>query len=48
MVLAMCDRFHCLPSQLYQEDSESLQMLLIEKLGTREESREEDEDEYAW
>jgi hypothetical protein len=32
-VLALCERFHCLPSQLYAEDAELLQMLLIVKEG---------------
>jgi hypothetical protein len=27
----MCERFSCLPSQLYAEDSELIQMLEIEK-----------------
>jgi hypothetical protein len=31
-VLQLCDRFHCLPSQLYAEDSEILQMIAIERL----------------
>jgi hypothetical protein len=33
-VLALCERFHCLPSQLYAEDPELLRMLRIVDLGT--------------
>jgi len=34
MVLALCRQFHCLPSQLMNEDVELLRMLRIEELGT--------------
>jgi len=29
----MCDRFHCLPSQLLAEDASLLQLLRLEELG---------------
>lgn len=29
----MCERFGCLPSQLYAEDSELLRLLAIEGMG---------------
>jgi hypothetical protein len=32
----MCDRFHCLPSQLYAEDSGLLRMLALEQLAEPE------------
>lgn len=31
-VLALCDRFHCLPSQLAAEPSDLMRMLDIERL----------------
>jgi len=30
-VLAQCERFHCLPSQLLKEDAALMQMLAIEQ-----------------
>lgn len=33
MVLDLCRQFSCLPSQLYAEDAELLQLLEIEQLG---------------
>lgn len=36
-VLANCERFACLPSQLLDEDAEMLRLLKIEQLGRREE-----------
>jgi hypothetical protein len=32
-VLSLCERFKCLPSQLYREDVELLQLLEIRALG---------------
>lgn len=29
----MCDRFHCLPSQLLGEDADLLRLLAIEEMG---------------
>lgn len=29
--LAMCDRFRCLPSQLYREDADLMRLLAIER-----------------
>lgn len=37
MLLALCDRFHCLPSQVLAEDAGLLRLLRIEQLGKREE-----------
>lgn len=34
MVIGLCDRFKCLPSQLMQEDAEFLRLVLIEHMGT--------------
>jgi hypothetical protein len=33
-VLAICDRFHCLPSQVLAEPASILRLLKIEALGT--------------
>lgn len=33
MILALCERFHCLPSQLYQEDVSLLALLAIAAEG---------------
>jgi hypothetical protein len=35
MVLALCDRFHVLPSQVMGEDAAVLRLLKITALGTR-------------
>lgn len=32
-MLGLCERFGCLPSALYEEDAELLQLLEIERLG---------------
>lgn len=29
----MCERFHCLPSQLLAEDAELMRLLAVERLG---------------
>jgi len=34
-ILDLCREFHCLPSQLKQEDTEILRLLEIEQLGRR-------------
>ncbi len=39
-MLGLCDRFHCLPSQLEKEDASILRLLKIEELGTRREEVE--------
>lgn len=39
MILGLCDRFHCLPSQLMAEDISVMRLVKIQSLGTR---REED------
>jgi hypothetical protein len=36
MILALCDRFHCLPSAVLAEDADVLRLLKIEFLGRRE------------
>jgi hypothetical protein len=33
----LCDRFHCLPSALLEEDVELLRLIEIERRGTPEE-----------
>ncbi len=40
LVLSLCDRFHCLPSQLMREDVEVLKLLQVEALGREEVSYE--------
>jgi hypothetical protein len=41
-VLDLCRQFHCLPSQLYQEDAELFRMLKIEALGRVDEGGDAD------
>jgi hypothetical protein len=36
MILSICERFGCLPSDLYEEDSELMRLLTIERLGRKE------------
>lgn len=43
-MLGLCDRFKCLPSQLEAEDASLLRLLTIERLGKRDEDREEVDD----
>lgn len=38
MVMQICERFGCLPSQLYREDASLLRLLAIEGLGRKEAS----------
>ena len=33
LIVGLCDRFHCLPSQLLEEDWELLRMLELVELG---------------
>jgi hypothetical protein len=33
LVLALCERFGCLPSVLYEEDADLMRLLHIEALG---------------
>lgn len=33
LILALCDKFHCLPSAVLDEDAEILQLLRIVELG---------------
>lgn len=40
----MCERFHCLPSQLEEEDSEIIRLLQIVEMGSRRETMEEGDD----
>lgn len=42
MVLGLCERFGCLPSQLYAEDANLLRLLTVEKLGRPEPRGEAD------
>lgn len=44
-MLGLCDRFKCLPSQLYEEDAELMRMIVIQRLGTKQEQPEELEEE---
>ena len=34
MILGLCDRFHCLPSQVLAEDAELLRLIHIQSIGT--------------
>lgn len=38
MVMQMCERFGCLPSQLYREDADLLRLLNIEALGRKDDA----------
>jgi len=39
-VLALCERFGCLPSALYEEDAQLLRLLKLEDLGGSREQRD--------
>ena len=39
----MCERFHCLPSQLYEEDSDIIRLVRIHQEGTPEPEEPEEE-----
>lgn len=36
MIIGLCERFHCLPSQLMKESSDFLRMLAIESMAKKE------------
>ena len=36
-MVGLCERFHCLPSQLYAEDAELLRLIDIRDYGKEEE-----------
>lgn len=36
MILALCDRFHCLPSQLMDEPADIIQLVALASLGNPE------------
>ncbi len=40
MILSLCDRFHCLPSQLGQEDADLLRLIRLEALAFPERYQE--------
>lgn len=40
MVIGLCDRWHCLPSQLLREDASLLRLLDVYRLGHRDETAE--------
>lgn len=40
MILNLCERFHCLPSALLEEDMELLRLLEIRDLGLPPEGRD--------
>lgn len=42
MILNLCDRFKCLPSQLYEEDAEIIRLVTIQALGRKKEQEGED------
>lgn len=39
-IIGLCERFHCLPDQLYAQDASFLQMLRLVELGRIEEADE--------
>lgn len=39
LILGLCDRFKCLPSQLANEDASLLRMIAIQDMGTPEEKK---------
>lgn len=42
-VLRLCERFHCLPSQLEQEDAEIIRLLAIADRGIKKTDPDEEE-----
>ncbi|GAA4226112.1 hypothetical protein GCM10022254_10010 [Actinomadura meridiana] len=42
----MCERFHCLPSQIDKEDARLLKLLRIRHLGTPQDRDEQGEEVY--
>lgn len=47
MVLSLCERFGCLPSQLREEDVELLRLLKIVQLGTRAQTGNGEDEEVT-
>lgn len=47
-VIGLCERFHCLPSQLYAEDAEFLQLVSIQAIATPVDQPEEVNDVDSW
>jgi len=45
LILGLCDRFHCLPSDLYTEGAEILRMIKIQQLGHPEKSEPQEVEE---
>lgn len=45
MILGLCERFHCLPSQIVEEEASLLRLILIEQMGNPEPT-EYGEDNY--
>ncbi len=46
MILGLCERFHCLPSQILEEDASLLRLILIEQMGNPEPETPEYEEDY--
>lgn len=46
MILGLCERFHCLPSQIIDEEADILQLLAIEQMGNPEPQEESYGDGY--
>lgn len=44
MIIGLCKQFHCLPSQLMEEDSDLLSLVLIDHMGTPQEQQYTDID----
>lgn len=44
MIVGLCDRFHCLPSQLLEEDAELLRLVRIVDIAKPPEKMEGDEE----
>lgn len=36
LVLGLCDRFHCLPSQLEDEPADIMRLIAIQAMGTKQ------------
>lgn len=45
MVLGLCERFHCLPSQLEEEQAEIIRLVQIQQKGHPEKDKGGQEDE---
>lgn len=43
-MLGLCDRFKCLPSQLYNEDVDLIRMVTIQNMGTKPREEEVEDD----